>query len=394
MARRKKGSDPSYRLHKTSGQAMIALPRGDGTYKVYYLGAFNSPESRQQYHKILAEWHARAGVPEVYPDITISEMISAFLIHADKHYRHRDGTPTKEVANFKSAFAPLELLYSDHEARDFDVISLRAVQGQMVKNGLSRKVINSKINRIRHVFKWAASLNMVSASVWAALKTVPGLLPGRTAAIEHPKVKPVPDAIVDQTLAFLLPETRAMVEVMRLTGMRPGEATRICRGDLEMDGKVWLYKPQRHKNAWRDIDRVIAIGPKAQAILMQFMKVDPDAPLFSPRDAVRNLWDRRRATRKSEVTRTKVKDWGACLRRFNTRYSVGQLDSAIAGACLKAKVPHWSANQLRHLHGTKTRKQFGLEATAATLGHAHLQTSEIYAEQDLEKAIQIAAAVG
>jgi hypothetical protein len=32
MGRRRKGSPPSYRLHKQSGQAVVSLPRGDGTY--------------------------------------------------------------------------------------------------------------------------------------------------------------------------------------------------------------------------------------------------------------------------------------------------------------------------------------------------------------------------
>ncbi len=59
MARRKNSSDPSYRLHEASGQAIVSLPRGDGAYKDYLLGPYGSKESKAEYHRILAEWQAR-----------------------------------------------------------------------------------------------------------------------------------------------------------------------------------------------------------------------------------------------------------------------------------------------------------------------------------------------
>lgn len=56
-----------------------------------------------------------------------------------------------------------------------------------------------------------------------ALMTVRGLEKGRTEARETEPVKPVADAVVDVTLPYVLPPVRAMIQVQRLTAMRPGE---------------------------------------------------------------------------------------------------------------------------------------------------------------------------
>jgi hypothetical protein len=50
----KKLKTPSYRHHKARGLAVVTL---DG--KDVYLGTFNSPESHERYHRLIAELHAR-----------------------------------------------------------------------------------------------------------------------------------------------------------------------------------------------------------------------------------------------------------------------------------------------------------------------------------------------
>jgi integrase len=58
------------------------------------------------------------------------------------------------------------------------------------------------------------------------------------------------------------------------------------------------------------------------------------------------------------------------------------------------EIPSWTPNQLRHNFATKARRKFGIESTRTALGHSSAVTSEIYAEQDYEKARQIAAKIG
>ena len=54
---------PSYRLHKPSGQAVVTLSGKD-----HYLGRFGSPESRDAYDRLLAEWLANSRRPAPPPD--------------------------------------------------------------------------------------------------------------------------------------------------------------------------------------------------------------------------------------------------------------------------------------------------------------------------------------
>ena len=58
------------------------------------------------------------------------------------------------------------------------------------------------------------------------------------------------------------------------------------------------------------------------------------------------------------------------------------------------QIPHWFPLQLRHSRATEVRKQFGLEAAQVSLGHAHANVTEIYAEKNLELAMQVAKATG
>ena len=64
-------------------------------------------------------------------------------------------------------------------AADFGPLTLRAVREDMIQSGLCRTTINARINRIWRVFRWAASLELLLASVPQALATVPGVLCAR-----------------------------------------------------------------------------------------------------------------------------------------------------------------------------------------------------------------------
>jgi integrase len=61
---------------------------------------------------------------------------------------------------------------------------------------------------------------------------------------------------------------------------------------------------------------------------------------------------------------------------------------------LEYHIPHWHPHQLRHAHATEVRKRFGIEAAQVALGHAHVSTTEIYAERNLELGTKVAAHMG
>jgi hypothetical protein len=49
---------PTYRLHQSSGQAVVTLPDGLGNRRDVYLGQHGTPESEAEYGRVIAEWQA------------------------------------------------------------------------------------------------------------------------------------------------------------------------------------------------------------------------------------------------------------------------------------------------------------------------------------------------
>jgi integrase len=395
---------PSYRLHKPSGRAVVTLGGRD-----HYLGPWGSPESKAEYRRLIAEWITAGrgvakpdpgkgtanGAPAAAP--TVSEVILAYWRHAETHYRTPDGEPSRELENIQDALRPLRKLYGRSPARDFGPLALRAVRDEMVRSkSLARTSINARINRIRRVFRWAASVELIPAAVVAALQTVDGLRQGRTDAREPKGVKPVPEGHVEAVLPHLPKPVAAMVRVQVLTGCRAGEVVRMRGRDLTQDGPIWEYRPARHKNRWRGQARVIPLGPRAQEVVKAFLKPDPSAYLFSSADVVSEMHLRRRASRRSKPTPSELarRCQGSPGRKHAARYDRRTYRQAIVRACHKAGVPPWSPLQLRHAAATAIRARYGLEAAQAVLGHAKPDTTLIYAERDLARAREVMAEIG
>jgi integrase len=265
----------------------------------------------------------------------------------------------------------------------------------MIDSGLCRNTINQRIGRIVHVFKWAASEELVPASVHQALKTVSGLQKGRTEARESEPVKPVPEAYVEAIRPFVSRQVWAMIEIQRLTGMRPGEVCVMRTCDLDTSGKVWAYIPSDHKMQYRGRKRVIYIGPRAQGVLRLWLKTELTAYLFTTAEARAERYASMRERRKtpvqpSQINRRKV----GARRRPGGHYTTRTYYHAIRNACKRADVPMWSPNQLRHLAGTWLRKEFGLDVARACLGHSSPVVTEVYAELDGAKAAEAMERVG
>ncbi|QDU21862.1 tyrosine-type recombinase/integrase [Urbifossiella limnaea] len=410
-------SFPSYRHHKPSGQAVVTIRAADGGRRDVYLGAYDSPESRREYARVVAEL-AVVAVPDqvatpVTLDPSVDEVLHAFWRHAEAHYRRADGTPTNEISEYRQTFRHVRALYGPTPARGFGPLALKAVRQRMVDAGWSRRVVNARVGRVRRAFKWAASEELVPAAVPQALATVGGLQGGRTAAPERDPVKPVDPDHVRVTLPFLRPPVRGMVEVQLLTGMRPGEVCRLRPRDIDISGDVWVYRPGQHKTRHRGKAREVAVGPRARVVLERFTPADPDDYFFSPRRSVEAFRAERAAARKtpryaSHMARNAAVRVASPKRAAAERYTVPSYDRAVSRAVEKANirrgqlagvgnydpVPHWHPNQLRHAHGTEVRRRYGLEAAQVALGHERADVTQVYAEKNLALATRVAAEIG
>jgi integrase len=373
---------PSYRHHKPSGKAVVTIDGRD-----IYLGDHDTPASRDEYDRLIAEWltRRRAGISyasdQTNSDLTVDELLAEYLIFA-KTYYVSGGKLTGEYENLKLAMKPLQALYGCEFVRDFGPLRLKAVRQAMIDSDLCRNQVNDRVNRIRRIFKWGVENQLVAPDILHALQAVSPLRRGRSTARESSPIRPVPEKHIEAVLKIAPPTVAAMIQVQWLTGMRPGELV-IMRGcDIDMTGDDWLYRPVKHKTQHFGIERVIALGPKAQEILTGFLKPDVQAFIFSPRDAMRQRYASR-PTHRSKPNRERKTQ-----RRIRNFYTTNTYARAISYACDEAGVSKWSPNRLRHSAATRLRKEFGLDVAQAVLGHKTAEVTQVYAELDRGKAIE------
>jgi integrase len=192
-----------------------------------------------------------------------------------------------------------------------------------------------------------------------------------------------------------------MVELQRLTGMRPGELCIMRTCDINTGGKVWTYKPSSHKTENRGRTRIVYIGPKAQAVLEPRLRKELTAFIFSPADSERERLEARHAARVTSESCGNVP--GSNRKRHpkrtpGDRYDTGSYAKAVTYACMAAfgddKSKHWRPHRLRHTFATTIRREHGLTEAQVLLGHAEVSTTQVYAEADEQKAVQVIARIG
>lgn len=185
---------PTYRRHRSQGldRAFVVL-----SGKRIYLGPYDTPESRQRYDRVVAEW--LAGGRQLQPQAethTIGELCDRFLQHADGYYRRPDGTPTNEPTTLRMALRPLRQLYGNTPAGEFGPLALKAVRQCMIDCKWCRGTVNNMVMRVKKLFRWATENELVPAGVHTALVAVAGLKRGRCATPERasrygPSLRPV-----------------------------------------------------------------------------------------------------------------------------------------------------------------------------------------------------------
>jgi integrase len=420
---------PSYRKHKQSGQAIVTLNGRD-----FLLGPHGTRSSRAKYNRLVAEWLANDRQPFATDQsgMTVGELVARYWRFCQTYYV-KGGLPTAEQDCIKYALRPLLKLYQRELASNFGPVALRAVRDETLTMDWARQTINRNIDRIRRMFRWAASEELLPVESYQRLATLPGLRKGRTEAREAAPVKPVDDAMVEATLNYLSPTVADMVRVQRATGCRPAELCVMRPCDIDRSGDVWRYTPQSHKTEHHGGSRTIFVGPKAQAILLPYLLRDPQAYCFSPAESERKRRAERSAARVTPINqgdrpgkgnkrrpkRTAGDRYIPCTYRRAVERACDQRAMATAPAPIaaleKETISHWykrltgiskeilvehvrkcrwTPNRLRHAAATEIRQHFGLEAAQVCLGHATADVTQVCAERDLAKGIEVARRIG
>jgi integrase len=158
---------------------------------------------------------------------------------------------------------------------------------------------------------------------------------------------------------------------------------------------------------YRGHSRVVYLGPKAQAILRPWLRADLQGYLFQPREADQWRRQQKHAARKTPIgygnrpgTNRKCKPRKSAGDHYTTDSYLGALDYGIR-RCNRERekqglppIPSWHPHQLRHNHTTMVKREHGLEVARVLLGHKHAAITEVYAEADHARAIEVAAKIG
>jgi len=365
------------------------------------LGAWGSPESKRRYSDLIST-HLGERLPEAPAtcEINIEELVGRFLFWGQAHYV-KHGRPTGEWNNMKDAAAPLLELFRDEPAAAFGPKKLRMVRDQMVLTArFARRTINSRIQRVRRIFRWGVAEELVPVQVWESLRTLLALQRGRTSARETAPVDPVPLPLIEKTLPHLTPTVRTMVVVQLLTGMRPNEVVQMRVADIETDGPdgCWVFLPRTHKTEHKGKSRRVVLSRRVQRLLQPFMTLDREAMLFTPARSEDERRAKRRKERQSKVPPSQLdrdrRNRSSPRRKLREAWTSATYLRAIYYACDEAGIEHWSPGRLRHNFEDAAEKSCGLEAASKALGHSQLGTTEHYRNRiDLDQAAKAMKAV-
>lgn len=417
----RKQTPPAYRARRKGARVYACVTLRDaatGTRKDFQLGEHGSPESHAAYARVLAEWEAAGRrIPDqpiqTPAGPTVNQIVAGYLQAIAGRY-----VPS-EMASIRAALRVLVQLYGPTPAESFGPFELRTVRDAMIRGDATlprprlpwnRATVNSQIHRLRAVWKWAASYELLPIARYRLLCTLGPLQPGRSAAAEPIKVRPVAMTDVQATLPYLPAVVRDMVLLQALTGMRPGEVCALRVGDLDVsDPAVWVARPLCHKTAHLGKDRAIYFGPQAIEIVLANMTGKPlDAYLFSPAESERR---RRSEAHARRATPLSCGNRPGTNRVANPRFAPGErydttgyrravvraVERANADARLTGRpcIAPWFPLQLRHTFATEVRRRFGLEQAQILLGHSSAAvTDAVYAERDAQRAREIALLIG
>lgn len=366
------------------------------------LGRYGSAESKAEYRRVLSrlaekrEQEAQQ-IPHIRP-IGKRDSIPVAEVCAQWVARHLADYSAGERSRFKSAVRILITSanadgepWAECPAEEFGPLALTAIRDEMIRLDWTRQHINQQIGRIRRIFDWAASIELIPPEKAYALRMLKPLRSGRS----QRTIQPVDDARITATVVELTPTVAGMVEFQRLTGCRPQDVCRMQITHIERTSPgLWHYRPPAHKNSWRGQSRVIPLGPRSIAIVLRQIGDRTEGHVFSPAQAC----EEHTAKRKREA-KPKYPSWVRKERRgpslaVKDHYTVDNYGQAIERAAERAGVAHWTPNQLRHARLTEVRERHGLDAAQAIGGHRHASTTERYAKLQSTAADKVAEQEG
>jgi integrase len=306
--------------------------------------------------------------------ITVGDLITRFSAWSERYYRDAEGAETREHGNFLHVLQPLKKMFGATPAAEFGPSRLIEFREELIRRQLARRTINRMIGRVRMVFRWSVSRELIDVATLSRLQTLEPLAVNRGGKETSGARGSVPWEVVEKTLPFLPPLIQSFVTVAFFSGCRVGELSRLTTAMVDRsDSSVWIASLDRHKTRHHGKSRKIYFGPQAQQHLLQWLTPeDPDQVIFSPLRS-----DERQQKRTGKRLPGQV-------------YSRNGLNQCLKRAIKRAGVASWSLAQLRYSAAVRITNSCDLETTRQVLGHSSLSMSQHYA-QDADQAAREAA---
>jgi integrase len=381
---------PVPRLHTPSGRARIRLNGID-----YWLGRYGSPEAQREFDRIIGEWltnqrqlssvlsqishtpkeHTREVT--VSKTMTVGDLITRFLRWSESYYVDSSGKQTREHQNFLHVLQPLQQKFSSCPVSEFGPARLLEFRQDLIKRNLARRTINAMLRRLRQVWRFGVSRELVPLSAYQSLQTLEPLQPGRGGKETSGSRGSVSWDTVLATLPFLPELVRAFIIVAYHTGARVGELAKLTTREIDTTQNPWVANLSQHKNSCRGKSRRIYFGPRAQeALSLWLLPEDLDTIIFSPLRV-----DERQIKRHGKKLPGKI-------------YSRCGLSQCLKRAINRAGVENWTLAQLRHSAAVRITDSFDIETTRQVLGHSKVSMTTHYARDSDSAAKKAAKKIG
>ena len=297
------------------------------------------------------------------------------------------------ILHFRYTIGYLIGTYGDIFVNEFSPKKLKTVRSRMVETGrLCRKTVNDYTRRIVQMFSWGCEEEYVDPTVVGALREVKSLRKGEPGTFDNPPRREVSDDVVQRTLPFMSPTVAAMVQIQRMTGMRPSELCTMTVEDIDKTREIglWHYVPKSQKTEQYIGQEPIPLGKPEQELLAPYLEgKKPEAAVFSPRTAMAEWHAERQKNRKTKVSPTQQERKQQRAKQPADRqpgefYNRNSYRTAVANAIRKGnktlpkdqKIPKWSPYQLRHAQATALEKEEGLDVAQyherCTVTHVNL----------------------
>lgn len=346
-----------------------AIDPATGQRPVYIKRWYNMTESQAMaaYGVWLQRWMADPTIQDprqIGTHPLVAHLCHAYMQHCLATYNKR-GRATSHIHKTRAALDRLEQALGKTPIAAVTTPAIAAWRDSLAKTGLSRQYVNDQLHIVQACWQWAAEKGVAPQEQASAISNISPIAAHRSAAKEPRRVAPIAEAIAGETARRLDKHGAAgdLIRILWLTGMRPSEAIDMTPEDLSLEREVWAYTPKSHKTEHTGAIRVVMLGPMAQKIIRPRLPETLTEHIF------------KQASGKP--------------------FTVQLLRRAIHRVCAQPpELPAWNPNQLRHAKATALRKQYGLEAAQAILGHTHASTTERYADKNMELAEKIAKETG